>query len=56
MTPQSLKGWRERLRITKIKAARKLEIGRNTYARYESGEVKIPEHIALACAAIENLL
>lgn len=52
MTPASFLAWRKRLGLTKIEAARRLGVGRNTIAAYEAGRTPIPRHIAILCHAI----
>lgn len=52
MTPTTLIAWRERLGLTRIEAARRLGLSRNGYSAYETGKNRIPQYIALACAAI----
>lgn len=52
MTPTSFLAWRKRLGLTKIEAARRLGVGRNTVAAYETGRATIPVHIAVLCHAI----
>lgn len=57
MTPASLIAWRERLGLSRAKAARLLGISRNSVAAYEQDPAKkIPRYIPLACTAIENNL
>jgi transcriptional regulator with XRE-family HTH domain len=58
MTPASLAAWRERLKLSRLEAARALGLNRNTYADYEDGKPlkngkprQIPLYIALACAS-----
>jgi transcriptional regulator with XRE-family HTH domain len=52
MTPTDLISWRERLGWRRAEAARRLGLARNTYCAYESGHVRIPLYVALACAAL----
>ena len=52
MTPESLLAWRERLKLSRTEAARRLGLARNTYRAYEAGKRPVPETVALACAAI----
>ncbi len=52
MTPASFLAWRKRLGLTKIEAARRLGVGRNTILAYETGKATIPLYVALACAAL----
>ena len=54
MTPASLASWMARLGYTKSKAALSLGIARSTLDRYLDGSVKIPQSIALACAALAH--
>lgn len=44
--------WRARLGLSKLAAARALGMSKDTTPRYESGQIKIPKYVALACAAI----
>lgn len=52
MAPASFKAWRERLHLDISGAARALGVSRNWIMKFESGESKIPRHVALACKAI----
>jgi DNA-binding XRE family transcriptional regulator len=54
MAPTSFAAWRERLGLSKTDAALKLGLSRNAIIKYENGESDIPEHVALACAAIAH--
>jgi DNA-binding transcriptional regulator YiaG len=42
MTPDELKAWRERHRLTQAALARHLEVSLGTIRKYEQGERKIP--------------
>ncbi len=53
MNAKSLIAWRERLGYNQSEACRKLGLSRTTLAAYERGQ-KIPNYIALACAAIAH--
>lgn len=52
MTPASLKAWRSRLKLSKVKAAEALGCGRESIRLWEDGVNPIPRYIALAAAAI----
>jgi transcriptional regulator with XRE-family HTH domain len=52
MTPESLKDWRKRLKLSQVKAAEELGCGRRSLQLWEKGENNIPKYIALACAAV----
>lgn len=56
MTPASLKAWRLRLKLSKVKAAEALGCGRESIRLWEDGVNPIPLYIALACAAISRHL
>jgi len=49
MTPADLTAWRKRLGLTKGRAAQRLGIGVNTWARYEAGKAPVPVSIIMAC-------
>lgn len=51
MTDTDWIAWRAHLGISNAEAARRLGIGKNVPAGYETGK-KIPRYIALACAAL----
>lgn len=53
MTGRDLSAFRVRMSFTKKALAEALEIDRKTAQRYEDG-VRIPRHIALACAALAH--
>jgi transcriptional regulator with XRE-family HTH domain len=52
MAPASFTAWRERLHFSKSDAARALGVSRNWIIKFETGDSVIPDHIALATAAI----
>lgn len=57
MTPHDLQNWRKLLKLNKAQAARRLGISYAMYRYYEAGQretgpVRIPDHIALACSAV----
>lgn len=54
MTPASLTAWMDRLHLNKVEASTSLGIARSTLDRYLDGSVRIPQSIALACAAIAH--
>jgi DNA-binding transcriptional regulator YiaG len=54
MTPETLKHWRERLSLSQIAASRTIGCCRKTWQNWESGRTKIPNHLALALAAMER--
>lgn len=58
MSPDDLKGWRERMGLTQRHASVLIGVGRRTYQAWEGGEVPIPvpverlaKYIALERAA-----
>jgi len=56
MTPSDLSAWIASRRLSNRAAAKALDISENRLTRMLNGEVRIPVHIALACAAISHPL
>jgi hypothetical protein len=54
MTSSSFLAWRKRLGFNKSKAALALGMSRNALMGYEDGSKKIPQYVALACAALAH--
>lgn len=52
MTPDAFRRWRKRHYKSRAAAAKALGRGERTIVKYEMGELPVPKHIALACAAI----
>ena len=52
MAAASFAAWRDRLGFSKTDAALKLGLSRNAIIKYENGASEIPDHVALACAAL----
>ena len=52
MAGRLVRAWRDRLGFSKTDAALKLGLSRNAIIKYENGASEIPDHVALACAAL----
>lgn len=52
MTGEEFITWRKSLHLTRIEAAAQLGMSRNSVTAYENDASKIPNYIALACAAL----
>jgi plasmid maintenance system antidote protein VapI len=56
MAPADLATWIESRGLSHRGAAKALDISANRLYRFLEGSARIPEHIALACAAISHPL
>lgn len=56
MTPEDLQAWISSRGLSHRGAARELDVSPNRLYRLLDGSARIPEHIALACAAISHPL
>lgn len=56
MKPEDLKSWIASRGLSHRGAAKALDVSTDRLYRFLSGDVRIPEHIALACAAISHPL
>lgn len=52
MTGEEFITWRKSLGITRIEAAAQLGMSRNSITAYENDASRIPNYVALACAAV----
>ncbi|MBP8234615.1 MAG: helix-turn-helix transcriptional regulator [Rhizorhabdus sp.] len=52
MTPEELKNWRRRMKLSQAKAAEMIGCSRRGLQQWESGKTEIPKSIALAVAAV----
>lgn len=52
MTPADLEAWRSRMGYSVREACRVLDLSQDRWRRLAAGEVRIPAHVALACAAL----
>ena len=56
MNPADLSAWITSRRLSKRAAAKALDISENRLGRLLKGDVRIPKHIGLACAALSHPL
>lgn len=54
MTKDEFRAWRDRLGLSQVDAALKLDMGRRQVQKYEAGEAAIPYVVELACAELER--
>ncbi len=50
--PRLIRDWRQGMGLTKLDAAKALDISRSSLDVYENGEKMVPTKIALACYAL----
>ena len=54
MTHERLWSWRESLSLAKKDASELLGVDQDTYERWETGTLSIPDRVALACSAVSK--
>lgn len=54
MTGKEFIEWRTSMHLNRIEAAALLGMSRNSVTAYENDAVRIPNYIALACAALSH--